>query len=96
MSDWVEALAGVFDATGVQRAHVVGLSWGGLLAQEFYACHPSRVLSLVLADTYAGWKGSLPPEVPEQRLEAAVKDPRLPPPAEFNRNLRDFCLSVSR
>jgi pimeloyl-ACP methyl ester carboxylesterase len=78
ITDWVDALAGVFDAAGIKRAHLVGLSWGGLLAQEFYARHPSRVLSLVLADTYAGWKGSLPSVVSEQRLDAAVQDSRLP------------------
>jgi 3-oxoadipate enol-lactonase len=32
-------------------AHVVGLSMGGLIAQDFYRRHPNRVLSLVLADT---------------------------------------------
>jgi pimeloyl-ACP methyl ester carboxylesterase len=79
INDWVEALAGVFDAAGIQQAHLVGLSWGGLLAQAFYARYPSHVLSLVLADTYAGWTGSLPPPVPEQRLEAAVRDSQLPP-----------------
>jgi pimeloyl-ACP methyl ester carboxylesterase len=45
---------------GVARAHVLGLSWGGILAQEFYRMYPKRLRSLVLADTYAGWKGSLP------------------------------------
>jgi pimeloyl-ACP methyl ester carboxylesterase len=32
IGDWADALAGVLDAAGVQRAHVAGLSWGGLLA----------------------------------------------------------------
>jgi pimeloyl-ACP methyl ester carboxylesterase len=75
--DWADSLAGVLDDAGVQRAHIVGLSWGGLLAQEFYQQYRSRVISLVLADTYAGWKGSLPSAVPEQRLEAAIRDSRL-------------------
>lgn len=79
IGDWVDVLAGVLEVADVQRAHVVGLSWGGLLAQEFYARHPTHVLSLVLANTYAGWKGSLPPTVPERRLEAAVRDSQLPP-----------------
>ena len=71
----------MLDSAGVQRAHVVGLSWGGLLAQEFYRRYPSYVISLVLADTYAGWKGSLPAPLPEQRLDAAIKDSLLPPSA---------------
>lgn len=82
IGDWAEALAGVLDADGVQRAHILGLSWGGLLAQEFYRMYPTRVMSLLLADTYAGWKGSLPAAVAEQRLEAALED-SMRPPAEF-------------
>jgi len=78
LTDWANALAGVLDAAGVQHANIIGLSWGGLLAQAFYRAHPWRVLSLVLADTYAGWSGSLPPPMPEQRLAAALDDSTLP------------------
>jgi pimeloyl-ACP methyl ester carboxylesterase len=72
----------LFDAVGVHSAHIVGLSWGGLLAQEVYRRHAARVRSLVLADTYAGWKGSLPEPVPEERLAVCLRDASLPP-AEF-------------
>jgi len=58
---------------------VLGLSWGGLLAQVFYQRHPARVQSLILADTYAGWKGSLPEPVPQSRLAACLKDASLSP-----------------
>ncbi len=66
----------------MHSAHIVGLSWGELLAQEFYRRHSARVLSLVLADTYAGWKGSLPEPIPEERLAVCLRDASLPP-AEF-------------
>ena len=33
---------------------------GGVLAQDFYHAYHARVMSLLLANTYAGWKGSLP------------------------------------
>jgi pimeloyl-ACP methyl ester carboxylesterase len=79
---WADCLAGFLDAVGVYAAHIVGLSWGGLLAQEFYRRHAARVGSLVLADTYAGWKGSLPDPIPEERLAACLRDASLPP-AEF-------------
>src|SRR6185436_4948861 len=36
IDDWVDTLAGFLDRTAVGEAHVVGLSWGGLLTQEFY------------------------------------------------------------
>jgi pimeloyl-ACP methyl ester carboxylesterase len=82
IGDWAECLAVFLDAVGVQRAHILGLSWGGLLAQEFYRRYAARVLSLVLADTYAGWKGSLPEPMSEERLAACLRDASLPP-AEF-------------
>lgn len=82
IGDWAHGLAAFFDAIGVHAAHIIGLSWGGLLAQEFYRRHPARVRSLVLADSYAGWKGSLPEPIPEERLAACLRDAALPP-AEF-------------
>ena len=82
IGDWADCLAGFLDAVGVHSAHIVGLSWGGLLAQELYRRHAARVRSLVLADTYAGWRGSLPGPIPEERLAACLRDAALPP-AEF-------------
>ncbi len=79
IDDWADCLAGFLDAVGFEQAHIVGLSWGGLLAQEFYRRHSARVRSLVLADTYAGWKGSLPEPIPEERLAACLRDALLPP-----------------
>lgn len=78
IEDWADSLAGVLDTAGIDRASVAGLSWGGLLAQEFYRRHSARVISLVLAGTYAGWKGSLPAPVREQRLAACIEDSSLP------------------
>jgi pimeloyl-ACP methyl ester carboxylesterase len=82
IGDWADCLAGFLDAVGVHAAHIVGLSWGGLLAQEFYRRHAARVRSLVLADTYAGWKGSLPDPIPAERLAACLRNASLPA-AEF-------------
>jgi len=45
-----DALA-VLDAEGVGRAHVVGASMGGVIAQIIAVLHPERVRSLVLACT---------------------------------------------
>ncbi len=73
-ASFVHCLAGFLDAIGVERAHVLGLSWGGILAQEFYRLYPERVRSLVLADTYAGWRGSLPETVWKERLANCLQD----------------------
>ena len=39
---------------GSERAHIVGLSLGGMVAQQFTLDYPLAVASLVLADTFAG------------------------------------------
>jgi len=40
MADWADCLAGLMDEIGIDHAHILGLSWGGILAQEFYRHHP--------------------------------------------------------
>jgi pimeloyl-ACP methyl ester carboxylesterase len=47
----LDGLAGVLDAEGVRAAHVLGPSYGGLVAQCFVRRHPERVRSLILANT---------------------------------------------
>jgi pimeloyl-ACP methyl ester carboxylesterase len=81
-ADWSRCLAKFLDALGLARVHLVGLSWGGVLAQEFYRMYPERVSRLVLADTYAGWKGSFATPLVEQRSLRCERDSRLPP-ADF-------------
>lgn len=54
----------VLDAAGVGRAHVVGISMGGLMAQEIALSQSDRVQSLVLMATHPGIAHSvLPPDV---------------------------------
>lgn len=47
----LDGLAGVLDAEGVRSAHVLGPSYGGLVAQCFVRRHPERVQTLILANT---------------------------------------------
>lgn len=78
MQDWADCLAGLLDVEGVESAHVVGLSWGGMVAVAFYRHQPHRMRSLVLADTYAGWEGSLGKAMSDERLAACLRDSSLP------------------
>jgi pimeloyl-ACP methyl ester carboxylesterase len=82
LAGYATALAGLLETLGAP-AHVCGVSWGGTVTLELYRRRPELVAALVLADTYAGWKGSLP----EHELRARVADAErmLTAPAEtFN------------
>jgi pimeloyl-ACP methyl ester carboxylesterase len=62
LADYANCLAALIAALDLAPAHVAGLSWGGTLALELYRHHSELVATLILVDTYAGWKGSLPEE----------------------------------
>lgn len=79
LSDFADCLAAFIDALGLERPHIVGLSFGGGLALELYHRHRAVPKTLVLASAYAGWAGSLPADVVEQRLQQALRLADLPP-----------------
>ncbi|HVF80248.1 MAG TPA: alpha/beta hydrolase [Solirubrobacteraceae bacterium] len=96
--DYANCLAALIQALALGPVHVAGLSWGGTVVLELYRHHPELVATLILIDTYAGWKGSLPEEEIRTRVAGAREmiaapaeefDPTLPglfagdPPAEF-------------
>ena len=79
LAGYATALAGLVETLGAP-AHVCGLSWGGTVTLELYRRRPELVATLVLADTYAGWKGSLPEH--ELRARVAGVERMLAAPAE--------------
>src|SRR5437764_14146600 len=51
VADMVADAVAVLDAEGIDRAHVFGLSMGGMIAQQLALTHPERVDHLVLCAT---------------------------------------------
>jgi pimeloyl-ACP methyl ester carboxylesterase len=68
MADVAADLAGLIDHLGFEKAHLCGLSMGGVLGLEFYGRFPQRVRSLILAGANAG-QAALSDEERVQRLE---------------------------
>ncbi len=69
ISAFADSLAAFMKAIGLDTPHVLGLSFGGGLALEYYNRYPDDTRSLILAGAYAGWAGSLPREEVDQRLQ---------------------------
>lgn len=57
MAEYADDAAALMDAVGWDRAHVVGVSFGGMVAQELVLRHPDKVERLVLACTSPGGAG---------------------------------------
>jgi pimeloyl-ACP methyl ester carboxylesterase len=60
-SDYADDLRRFLDYFKAERAHLVGLSMGGMIAQDFYGRYAERVATLSLVDTSSGFGG-----VPEE------------------------------
>jgi pimeloyl-ACP methyl ester carboxylesterase len=66
--DLVDDAIAVLDAYGVERAHVVGMSMGGMIGQILALRHPDRLATLTLLDTSradGGEGAELPPPTDE-------------------------------
>ncbi len=57
MTDYAEDANALLDALGWERCAVMGVSFGGMVAQEFAVCYPERIERLILACTSSGGAG---------------------------------------
>ena len=62
MAEYAADAVGLLDAVGWDRCHVMGVSFGGMVAQEMAIRYPMRVDRVVLACTSSGGAGK--PETP--------------------------------
>jgi proline-specific peptidase len=71
---YVEEVGAVREALGLERAHVLGHSWGGMLGMQYAATQPEGLVSLIVE--------SSPPSVPAWMDELARLRAELPPDVE--------------
>jgi pimeloyl-ACP methyl ester carboxylesterase len=58
LADLADDAAAVLTTLGIEKAHVLGVSMGGMIAQELALNHPERVMGLVLGCTTCAGAGS--------------------------------------
>lgn len=78
LDDMADDTIGLLDALGIERAHIVGTSLGGMIAQQVAAAQPQRVLSLTSIMSTTG-NPALPPPTP---AAATVLMSRPPDPVQ--------------
>ncbi len=83
VSDMAEDAVAVLDAAGLERAHVLGTSLGGMIALQLALDHPERVDRLVLSCTTPGGAGAAP--MPERTVRLLGEAQALPPEVALRR-----------
>jgi pimeloyl-ACP methyl ester carboxylesterase len=88
LSDMAADAVGLLDAVGIERAHIMGASMGGMIAQTIAIEHPARVLTLtsIMSTTGAPGVGQAEPglvaamqpagETRDERIEASIASSR--------------------
>lgn len=88
LRDMADDTAGLLDALGIPSAHVVGVSMGGMIAQELAIHHPDRVRTLTSIMSSTG-----NPKLPLPKAEA-ISILITPPPRDREAYIASFIQSV--
>jgi pimeloyl-ACP methyl ester carboxylesterase len=106
MQTFVEDVRRLLDFLKIEKAHILGASFGGFVAQEFALRFPERLHKLILACTTAGGRGHIKPDIellrsftPDASLSLGERIRRFLRPAftdEFNRGRADEVERVCR
>jgi pimeloyl-ACP methyl ester carboxylesterase len=79
VADYARCLTAFVHHLRLDRPHLVGLSFGGIVTLELFRQRVVVPRTLVLAGAYAGWAGSLPADVVAERLRSCLERADLPP-----------------
>lgn len=89
LPDMADDVVAVLDDAGVARAHVYGISMGGMIAQEFALHHPERLRGLILGCTNCGFANSV--LAPPEATAALAPNPDEPLAQQARRMLEACC-----
>lgn len=74
LNDMASDAVGLLDALGIEQAHIVGRSMGGMIGQIVASEHPGRTLSLTSIMSSSG-NPALPPSTPEAMTALTQRPP---------------------
>ncbi len=76
LSTFVDDVAALLDELRIERANILGASFGGFVALEFALRFPDKVDKLIMACTTAGGKSHVSPDI--EILRSFTRDPERP------------------
>lgn len=85
MEQLAEDALALLNYLNIEKAHIVGISMGGMIAQQLAVMSPSRVLTLVLGCTHCGKDRRIPP--PREILDRLANQEGLSPEEIIEKNI---------